>query len=224
MEFDFVILDTLDGFEFEELCAEIYRRLGFDVQNVQATGDEGRDLILTSPDGETIIVECKHWPGRSVGRPILQKLHSAIITYPAKRGALVTTGLFPKSAIAYAGKLSEDVDLVDMPKLKELAQSVGVSLVSTTDPIPLLSYPISDSDQEKRQLDEKLFEQFISSPSKPTEVFVLKQRTARLNAAYLIRYDLTQDFTTAVGRIHNVDVEDEILIVNATDGGCFDGD
>ena len=82
-----VFLDSLNGFEFEDLCARIYQRLGYEVTNIQATGDEGRDLILKhSGTGEVIVAECKHWPGKTVGRLIVQKLHSAMLTYPRNTG------------------------------------------------------------------------------------------------------------------------------------------
>ena len=120
-----VFIDAIDGFGFEELCADIYRRSGCSVQNIQYTGDEGRDLIIRTPDGETIVAECKHWPGRPVGRPVVQKLHSAVMTFPATRGVVLTTGYFPKTAREYVGKINESIELVDLPMLKDLAAKAG---------------------------------------------------------------------------------------------------
>jgi restriction endonuclease Mrr len=50
-----------------------------------------------------IVVECKHTG--TVGRPVVQKLHSAIATFEfdgPKRGMVVTTGRFTNPAQEYA--------------------------------------------------------------------------------------------------------------------------
>ena len=52
-----------------------------------------------------VVVECKHTG--SVGRPVVQKLHSAIATYDydgPKRGMVVTTGCFTGPAEEYADR------------------------------------------------------------------------------------------------------------------------
>ena len=49
------------------------------VTYVGHTADEGRDLILEGYKGRKAIVERKHQPNSGIGRPIVQKLHSATI-------------------------------------------------------------------------------------------------------------------------------------------------
>ena len=56
-----------------------------------------------------IVVECKHTG--TVGRPVIQKLHSAIATFDfdgPKRGMVVTTGRFTSPAQEYADHLEQN--------------------------------------------------------------------------------------------------------------------
>lgn len=221
---DQILIDSLDGFEFEEVCAEIYRRLGYSVQSIQYTNDEGRDLVLKSPEGETIVVECKHWLGGSISRPIVQKLHSAIITLPAKRGIILTTGSFGKPARDYVAKVKERIELVDLFKLKDLAARVGITLTSSKESIPILSYHTAEDKILKSQLDSQVFSQFMSSPAKPESLFSIIRRHIELVPAYCIRYSLNQDFSTSVGLIHRIDVRDATLLIDAEHGQCFSED
>lgn len=219
MEQEQVFVDSLDGYEFEELCAQIYRRLGYEVQNVPDVGDEGRDLVLRSPQGETIIVECKHWPSGAIGRPVVQKLHSAILTYQgASKGIILTTGSFAGPARDYITKLNEPIELMDFHRLKDLAAKAGFVLVSTRDPVPVLSFSLSDRDALKRLLDAKVFCSFLSAPSVPSELFSVASRSITLKPAYLVRYSLRQDFSTSVGVLHQLNVDDARLLLEARNG------
>ena len=69
-------LDTMDGYEFEQLCKAIYENSGYNhVELTSKSGDKGRDIIIYTNEGK-IVVECKHRPNSSIGRPVIQKLHS----------------------------------------------------------------------------------------------------------------------------------------------------
>lgn len=217
-----IFLDSLDGFQFEELCAEIYRRLGYEVQNVADVGDEGRDLILKTPDGKKIVAECKHWPGKPVGRPVVQKLHSAVVTLPAKQGMLLTTGYFPKSSRDYVAKLKQPIELVDLPKLKDLAAQAGITLTTTKDPAPVSRFLILESDGLKRLLDAWVFNRFDSAPASADKLLSVKGRSVDLKPMYLVRYSLRQDFSTSIGRIHRLQIPDAFLLIDAEDGAMED--
>ena len=218
---DTVFLDSLDGFEFEDLCARIYRELGYRVENIQSTADEGRDLVLKSPDGETIVVECKHWSKGTVGRPVLQKLHSAMLTYPAKRGAVITTGSFAKQALTYIDKVSEDIQLIDLSKLRALAANAGIKLVTGKDSAPLMVYPVGSDKAIKRRLDQAVFNKLTSSPKPASEIFDIKAHDVTWKPAYFIRYSVNQDFSTSVGLLHRERAANETLLIDAEDGSRF---
>ena len=81
-----------------------------------------------------IIVECKHTD--TVGRPVVQKLHSAIATFDfdgPKRGMVATTGRFTTPAREYADRLQGSgdpypIELIDGEDLREIADEIGLDL------------------------------------------------------------------------------------------------
>src|SRR5437870_621030 len=99
------MLNNLSPREFEEYCQVLmmthYR---CKVELTQQTADEGRDLIIHDPTG-VIVAECKHYIASTVGRPVVQKLHSAILTKSARRGMIITTGRFSAEAEEYSSRL-----------------------------------------------------------------------------------------------------------------------
>jgi len=132
------VLDDLSGFEFEDLMEDVFRNLGYEnVRQAEKTADEGRDVIMEEVvDGtrRAIVVECKHTG--TVGRPVVQKLHSAIATFDfdgPKRGMVVTTGRFTKPAQEYAERLRQNddphpIELLDGEDLREIADEIGLDL------------------------------------------------------------------------------------------------
>lgn len=133
-----LVLDELSGFEFEDVMEDVFRNLGYEnVHQAARTADEGRDVLMEEVvDGERrgIVVECKHTD--SVGRPVVQKLHSAVATYDfdaPTRGIVATTGRFTQPAREYAQRLRETdnphpIDLIDGEDLREFADEIGLDL------------------------------------------------------------------------------------------------
>lgn len=132
------ILDEVSGHEFEDVIEDVFRNLGYqNVKQSKKTGDEGRDILMEEIiDGQRrgVVVECKHQ--QTVGRPVVQKLHSAVSTYEfdgPKRGIIVTTGTFTDQAVEYAEKLRRNsrestVELMDGNDLRDIAEEVGLDL------------------------------------------------------------------------------------------------
>ena len=132
------VLDELSGFEFEDVIEDVFRNLGYEnVRQAEKTADEGRDVIMEEVvDGtrRAIVVECKHTG--TVGRPVVQKLHSAIATFDfdgPKRGMVVTTGRFTNPAQEYADRLQQNddphpIELLDGEDLREIADEIGLDL------------------------------------------------------------------------------------------------
>ena len=132
------ILDDLAGFEFEDVTEDVFRNLGYEnVRQAERTADEGRDILMEEvADGTRrgVVVECKHTG--TVGRPVVQKLNSAIATFEfdgPKRGMVVTTGRFTAPATEYAERLRETdepytIELVDGDDPREIADEVGLNL------------------------------------------------------------------------------------------------
>ncbi|ERG89432.1 MAG: restriction endonuclease [halophilic archaeon J07HX5] len=132
------ILDDLSGFEFEDLMEDVFRTLGYEnVRQAARTADEGRDILMQEVvDGtrRAVIVECKHTG--TVGRPVVQKLHSAVATFGfdgPKRGIVITTGRFTTPAQEYADGLQQSdnphtIELLDGQALREIADEIGLDL------------------------------------------------------------------------------------------------
>ena len=59
-----------------------------------------------------MLVECKQYrPDKPVGRPALQKLHSAMVTQGAHRAILITTSSFSEPAREFAAR--QQIELID---------------------------------------------------------------------------------------------------------------
>ncbi|QCC51424.1 restriction endonuclease [Halapricum salinum] len=132
------VLDDLSGFEFEDVMEDVFRNLGYEnVRQAERTADEGRDILMEEVvDGTRrgVVVECKHTD--TVGRPVVQKLHSAVATFEfdgPKRGMVATTGRFTGPAEEYADRLRKNddpypVELIDGEDLREIADEIGLDL------------------------------------------------------------------------------------------------
>jgi len=124
------MLEKLSPQEFEDWCHILFERLYHcEVESTPYVGDEGRDLIIHRPSEKTI-VECKHYPNSTVGRPVVQKLDSAIRKAGAVKGIIITTGRFSKEALQYAQELKFqgiEIDCIDAAKISWLAEKVGLS-------------------------------------------------------------------------------------------------
>lgn len=216
------ILDDLSGFEFEDVMEDVFRNLGYEnVRQASKTADEGRDVIMEEVvDGQRrgVVVECKHTD--TVGRPVVQKLHSAISTFEfegPKRGMVVTTGSFTNPAREYASRLRQNddpypIELIDGQDLREIADEVGLDLYNgrieilceetlrPTDPSSSVDAPVREAFRDIENLDT----QEIPAPT-PTATFQpVVVVEARTNAT----------FETSVGLIHRVN-EANTFVVHA---------
>lgn len=223
-EFGILDLDTVDGFEFERICKSILEKLNFGtVERTPDVGDEGRDLIVRTGTG-TIIVECKHQPGSSIGRPVIQKLHSAVLSYNSNHGMVMTTGTFSRAALDYAAKLKRmgfQIDLVDRNVLADMCARAGLHLhVNGTD-VPVWQYHVCSDDEFRRCVSIHLDNTYVSHPYKPSQLLGEIRRDVSLESAYEIEYGVDAVYTTTVGVIARDQVEDKSFFMSGTDGTTF---
>lgn len=133
------LLDDLSGLEFETKMTTAFEKYdGYhNVRQTPKTGDEGRDILMRETINgheRAVVVECKHKD--QVGRPTVQKLHSAILSYEYSgpiRGMLVTSGRFSPQAREHVEHLHRNVDgteieLVDGARLETVAAEIGMDL------------------------------------------------------------------------------------------------
>lgn len=109
--------DQMSGYEFENFCAEILRKNGFD--NIDVTpksGDQGVD-ILAMKDGVKYAIQCKCYSS-NVGNTSVQEVHAGKNFYNCHVGVVMTNAEFTPSAISLAA--ATGVLLWDRWKIKEM--------------------------------------------------------------------------------------------------------
>lgn len=201
-----ILLETMDGYQFQKLVANVFKRQGFLNVKVGPKGaDMGIDITMKQKTGMNLTVgfavQCKHHPENVIGRPVVQKLHSAIVVSPnVDKGLVVTSGRFSEAAIKYAEKIG--VDLIDGDKLIELGKQLGIPvLYKKRVPIAENCFPISD----KSKVTEKLIG-FLELDLKgfSQELFKVDQIDIRLIPTYMVDYYINATFSTSVGVVHSV--------------------
>ena len=104
---------------FEEFVGEVFEALGYEVEHVGGTGDNGVDLKVRR-GGLHGIVQCKYFSRGVVGSPELQKFLGTIHHTKSHKGFFVTTRTFTLAADKFAAE--HPIELIDGPRLVELVQ------------------------------------------------------------------------------------------------------
>jgi restriction system protein len=95
-------LMSLDWRQFEQLVADLFRRMGYRVQETGRTGDGGVDLVLEK-DGLQHLVQCKQYRSWSVGEPVVRDFYGAMAARETRcEGFIVTCGSFTEPAKLFA--------------------------------------------------------------------------------------------------------------------------
>ncbi|MBH0346329.1 restriction endonuclease [Bacillus thuringiensis serovar muju] len=113
-------LEVMDPREFEYFVADVFRSLGYKVHVTSGSNDGGKDIILHKGK-EMKFVEVKRYTKSSIGRPFIQKLHSAIVDADAVGGYFVTLSHFNKNARQYAA--NKNIELIDGDSLINMMKS-----------------------------------------------------------------------------------------------------
>ena len=104
--------------EFEELVGEAYRRKGYRVEETGGGGaDGGVDLILKK-NGETLLVQCKHWRQDKVGVKVVRELYGVVTAENATGGIVISSGAFTRETTDFArGKPLELIGETELVKM-----------------------------------------------------------------------------------------------------------
>jgi len=109
---------------FEEISAELFTRLGYEVTLTPASNEGGKDLIIVKrTDLGTMLtfVECKrHLPGTPVGVEIVRTLNGVVEEGRATSGIVLTSSRFTRGARIEQRKLEYRMSLKDYSDFKEL--------------------------------------------------------------------------------------------------------
>lgn len=118
------IIYQLPPRRFEEISAEVFTRLGYEVTLTPPTNDGGKDLIVVKrSDLGTMLtfVECKRYvPGHPVGVEVVRALNGVVEEGRATSGIVLTTSRFTKGARTLESKLRYRMTLKEFGDFKLL--------------------------------------------------------------------------------------------------------
>lgn len=117
-----------NGYEFEEHVAEIFKELGYTVENTPKSKDQGADVIVTK-FGRRTVIQVKYYSG-AVGNSSIQEVVAAKAFYSADECMVVTNSTFTKSAEELA-KVN-DVKLIDGEELNSILDSLAHDIIKMT--------------------------------------------------------------------------------------------
>lgn len=110
-----------DGFEFEEYVANLYKELGYTIEQVtKKSGDQGADVVGFKDDTKYVI-QAKFY-NSPVGNKAVQEVVAAIGMYKADKGIVITNNSFTQSAIELAK--ANNIELVDRRKIEEYKKQI----------------------------------------------------------------------------------------------------
>jgi len=113
-------IEHLDGFEFEELIGDLFRKAGYKVRVTKKSGDQGADIIVEK-DGISTAIQTKKYNG-SVGNKAVQEIVASVKYYDCDKAMVITTGDFTKSAYELAA--INRVKLIDGKELDKLFDEI----------------------------------------------------------------------------------------------------
>jgi len=112
------LFSQLRGDDFEKLLCRLLEAMGYAVQHVGRSGDQGGDVIANK-DGERVLIQAKCYRDWSVGNDAVQQAVGAMRYYDCNKTMVITTSVnFTKEAVALAH--ANATELVSKPKLSEL--------------------------------------------------------------------------------------------------------
>lgn len=93
-------LEKMHPQEFEHLICDLFKKMGYEVEETPYSGDGGIDGLLKK-NGDSFILQCKRVKG-SVGEPVLRDLFGTMHANDTKEGFVVTTGKVSRQAKEWA--------------------------------------------------------------------------------------------------------------------------
>lgn len=121
---DGAALRSMDWCDFELAVGEVFRQRGYTVIETGGAGaDGGVDLRLLR-DGETFLVQCKHWKARKVSVQVVRELYGVMTAQGAVGGFVVTSGVFTNDARSFVRGLN--IELIDGTGLTKMIAATQV--------------------------------------------------------------------------------------------------
>ncbi len=112
---------AMSWIEFEELVAANYAALGYEVERVGKDGPDGGVDLRMKKNGETVLVQVKHYRNSWVHELPLRQFLGSLENYKATRGIFVSCGVFDETAENFA-KQNPRIQLVGGEQLESMIQ------------------------------------------------------------------------------------------------------
>ena len=110
--------DEMDPHHYEQFCALLARKCGWNAITTSGSGDQGADIIARK-DGRSVVIQCKKY-SKPVGNKAVQEVIAAREFTQTDSAAVVSNSTYTKSAkaLAHASQvhLWHHVDLLKMDK------------------------------------------------------------------------------------------------------------
>lgn len=108
--------------QFESLVAAYFEQQGFHVTMTSAGADGGVDAIAKR-DGETFLIQCKHWRATQVGVSVVRELFGVMASQGATGAYVVSAGPFTRPAVEFAA--GRNIELIDANRIVRTTQSAA---------------------------------------------------------------------------------------------------
>lgn len=123
--------DALSGVDFEKVVAALLRKMGFQTELTEITGDGGIDIIATLDRpliGGRYLIQCKRFaPDNLVGAAAVRDFYGAVTADRlAVKGILITTSSFTSQALTFVEQLP--LELIGGQQLRALLAQHGISI------------------------------------------------------------------------------------------------
>jgi len=115
---------NMSWIEFEELVAANYTAQGYAVDRVGQAGPDGGIDIQMERNGETVLVQCKHYRNSWVHELPLRQFLGSLENFKADRGIFVSCGVFDQAAEQFA-KQNPRIELVAGEQLEAMIQEAA---------------------------------------------------------------------------------------------------
>lgn len=117
----------LSGTDFEKLLYRLFEKMGYAVEHIGKTGDQGGDLIANK-NGERTLIQAKCYRDWSVGNAAVQQVAAAQKLYDCGKTMVVATSTFTNEAVQLAK--ANNTELIGKTRLQNLLlQYLGESWV-----------------------------------------------------------------------------------------------
>jgi thioredoxin len=94
------LVDDMDGLEYEQFCANLLEKFGWETSLTKASGDQGAD-ILGRMNGTSVAFQCKKMK-EPVGNAAIQQARAAQSFYQTDESAVISFSPFTPSAVHLA--------------------------------------------------------------------------------------------------------------------------